>query len=330
LPTRLPPLATQIAGGLALLLGGLAVPGCAVRRTTRVQTPQPPPPALEASLAALVGRLNSQSEAIRTLSATVDFEPTAGSVYSGVIKEYHDVRGFILVERPAMIRMIGQAPVIRTNIFDMVSDGKQFRLYIPPKQKFIVGKTALVRPSKNSLENLRPQHILEALLVSGVDLAVEKVFREEAEQDGRRYYVVNVLESSGEGDLTLKRKIWFDRSDLKIARLQSYGPQGTYAEDVAYSDYQDFQGVLYPTRILVNRPVEDYRLSITVLKATLNEPIAPEKFELKKPDSAELVELTAVAGSERPRVEQATERSMTGRVAELCAAQCRAEGARAQ
>ena len=180
--------------GPALAATLLMTSGCLVRRETRVHPSQLPPPALEASLADLVARLNSTSESVRTLTATVDLEPTAGSIYSGVIKEYQDVKGFILVERPAMIRMVGQAPVVRTNIFDMVSNGEEFRLYIPPKQKFIVGKTNFRRPAKNSLENLRPQHILEALLVPGLDASNEKWFLEEAEEGTRRFYVLTIVE----------------------------------------------------------------------------------------------------------------------------------------
>jgi outer membrane lipoprotein-sorting protein len=252
-------------------------------------------------MAELVGQVNARSEAIRTFSATVDLEPTAGSVYSGVIKEYHDVKGFILVERPAMIRMIGQAPIVRTNIFDMVSDGTQFRLSIPPKRKFIVGKTDFKRPVKNALENLRPQHILDALLIPATDPASEKPVLEESEEGGRRYYVLMVLGPDGDGGLNLKRKVWFDRSNLQIARLQLYAAAGVYLEDVRYAEYQDFAGVRYPTRIQLTRPIEDYRLSINILKATFNQPISPEKFELEKPEGAELVELGAARGPEETR-----------------------------
>lgn len=279
--------------GLALLSVVVAATGCAVRRVTRVEPSQLPPPALEASAADLVAKINARSEAIRTLVATVELEPTAGSVYSGVIKEYRDVRGFILLEKPAMIRMLGQAPVVRTTIFDMVSDGREFRLSIPPKQKFIVGKTDFHRPAKNSLENLRPQHILDALLVPGIEPAREKCVFEEAEEGSRRFYVLSVLEAGGDGELALRRKVWFDRSTLEVSRLQLYGPNGAYIEDVRYSGYQDFQGVSYPARIEITRPIEDYRLAITIQKATFNQPIEAEKFELKKPDSAELVVLGA-------------------------------------
>ena len=287
--------------GLTLLPVLLATSGCAVRRTTRIPSAQLPPPAREVSLAELVHQSNAQSEAIRTFSATVDLEPTAGSVYSGVIKEYHDVKGFILVERPAMIRMIGQAPIVRTNIFDMVSDGREFRLSIPPKRKFIVGKSDFKRPAKNALENLRPQHILEALLIPAIDQESDRLVLEEAEEGGRRFYVLMVLGADEKGDLQLKRKVWFDRANLQISRLQLYAEGGVYLEDVGYSGYQDFGGVQYPAHIQVTRPVEDYRLTINILKAVFNQPIDPAKFELQKPEDSELVELSSARRPEEIR-----------------------------
>src|SRR5713226_7646392 len=177
LKDRVSPFPTGLFPLAALLLSVVAC-GCAVRRTTRVQPPAVPPLGPAVSPGDLIARVNAWSEGIQTLKATVDLEPTVGSVYSGVIKEYHDVRAFILLEKPAMIRMIGQAPIVRTKIFDMVSDGQEFRLYVAPKKKFIVGKTASSRPSKNSLETLRPQHILSALLVPPLG-ASEKSFLEE-------------------------------------------------------------------------------------------------------------------------------------------------------
>jgi outer membrane lipoprotein-sorting protein len=272
-----------------------------LRRETRIQPSQLPPAAREASLGELVAGLNARSQNVRTLSATVDLEPTAGSIYSGVIKEYRDVRGFILIERPAMIRVLGQAPVVRTDIFDMVSNGEEFRLSIPPKQKFIVGKTAFRRPAKNSLENLRPQHILEALLVPALDTSHERTILEEAEEGGRRFYVVDIVEPGQSGELHLKRKAWFDRADLELVRMQFYEADGLYVEDVHYSGYHDFQGTSYPSHIQVVRPIEDYRLAITILKATFNQPIEPEKFVLSKPEGAQLVDLSAKAQQENPR-----------------------------
>lgn len=278
----------------------VVAPGCAVRRTTKVAVPELSAPPIEASVDDLVARVNALDSGIQSLTATVDFQPTAGSVYSGVIKEYHDVKGFILVKKPAMIRVIGQAPVIRTNIFDMVSDGETFRLNIQPKHKFIVGPTALTHPSKNALENMRPQHILDALLMPPIDRAKEKLSYEEAEENSHRYYVLTVFQPGDGEKLFPLRKVWFDRSNLDVAQMQLYGPKGSYTEDVQYSDYEDFQGTHFPAQIQITRPVEDYRLAITIQKATFNQEITPDKFELKKPEGAELVELSAVV---RPEVD---------------------------
>jgi hypothetical protein len=271
----------------------LALSGCAVSRTSHITTSQVPPPPLSASAADLIADINLQSQAVRTISATVDFSPTAGSVYSGVITQYHDVRGFILAERPARIRMQGQAPVVRTDIFDMASDGRKFQLFIPSKQKFIVGSAALNPSPKNSLENLRPQHIVEALLLKPVRPPQDQYFIAEAEDASQRFYVVGVLGSCSGGEFLLKRKIWFDRSNLSIARVQLYGPGGSYQEDIHYSFYEDLSGVHFPRRVDISRPLEDYSLSMTIESATFNQDIPASKFVLNQPATAQLVVLKA-------------------------------------
>jgi hypothetical protein len=292
----------KVFSGLVLAALLLATPGCLVRRVTHVHAPSQGIPVRDASLAELVTKINAWSDAVHTMTATVDLEPTAGSVYSGVIKEYHDVKGFVLLQKPSTIRLLGQAPVVRTNIFDMVSNGEEFRLSIPIKQKFIIGKTTFRRPAKNALENLRPQHILQALIVPPVDADHETPFRveDQSRTQRRRYYVVNIVESPRDRHVILHRKVWFDRADLELVRMQFYEPDGTYTEDVRYSAYQDFQGVRFPTHIEVSRPAEDYEVTITIEKAQFNEPIPPEKFDLKKPEGAELVDLSAAKQGEHP------------------------------
>jgi hypothetical protein len=288
--------------GLVITVLLLAAPGCLVRKVAHVHPPGETVPARDATLAELVTKINAWSDALHTMTATVDLEPTVGSVYSGVIKEYHDVKGFILLQAPSTIRLLGQAPVVRTNIFDMVSTGEEFRLSIPTQNKFIVGKTTFHRPVKNALENLRPQHILQALLVPPIDSDHETAFRveDQSRTQGRRYYVVNIVESPRDRHVVLLRKVWFDRADLELVRTQFYEPDGAYTEDVHYSAYQDFQGVHFPSHIEVSRPAEDYELTITIESAKFNEPIPPEKFDLKRPEGAELIDLSQVKQEDHP------------------------------
>jgi len=274
---------------LFLVIGGW---GCAVKRRVHVSPLQAPGPLKQATATELVKKLDAWSGDINTLKATVEFKPTTGSVYNGVINEYHKVGGFILLKKPAMIRIIGQAPVVRTDIFDMVSDGQNFRVSIPPKNKFIVGSNSYHGSSKKPLENLRPAHIMDALLIPAIDKTKEEFFDEETKTpDGQFYYVLNVVEPATGGELSLKRKVWFNRTDLNLSRLQLYGSDGALREDINYADYRDFQGIHYPGQITLSRPEQDYTLSITIEKATFNKPIPAKNFILPKPPNATLVEL---------------------------------------
>jgi outer membrane lipoprotein-sorting protein len=144
---------------------------------------------------------------------------------------------------------------------------------------------------------------LQALTVPAIDTEKETSYLEQAEHRSqrRRFYVVNVVEVQGDHHVTLHRKVWFDRADLEIVREQFYDPDGTCNEDVNYGAYQDFQGIHYPTHIELARPEEDYEVTITIEKVTFNKPITPDKFDLKKPDGVELVDLSTAKPEEKPR-----------------------------
>ena len=287
--------------GLAVVVSALCSLACAVRRTTHVAPSGLAPAVVQASAGELASRLAAAREAIRSLTLTADLEPTAGSVYSGVITQYHDIRAFILVESPDHIRMMGQAPVVRTTLFDMASDGKEFRLLIPSKRKFIVGSDKVVRPAKNSLENMRPQHILDALLVPEIDSnAGDQYFADREREASRWYYALNVVRPETPGQLGLRYRAWFNASSLELTRTQFFDAGGAELEDVQYSDYREYGGIHYPSRIELSRPTEDYSLGITVQKALFNQPIPLEKFILQKPANVELVQLATASPGEDP------------------------------
>ena len=272
--------------------------GCASIKTTHDVKKEEIRPQMEASEDQLVASYNEQARAVRTLQATVDLVPSTGSTYSGVIEEYHDVPGFILAKRPATVRVIGQAPVVAKNIFDMVSDGETFRIYIPSKNTFLVGSTSLARASKKPIENLRPQHVVDALFWPELAANANILF-EQFDADPNRYYVLTLLRQTN-GKLEIARKIWFDRADLRISRVQLYGAAGRLDSDIAYSDWQPVgpaptggsptsTQARYAHDIHVWRPQDDYRLEIRILKLTVNEEISADRFELTQPAGTELV-----------------------------------------
>ncbi len=84
---------------------------------------------LVAERATLLAAVARQYNAIHDFSATVDLVPALGTTEKSHITEYKDVRGYILFRKPADIRIIGLYPVVRNKLFDMVSNGEEFKLY---------------------------------------------------------------------------------------------------------------------------------------------------------------------------------------------------------
>jgi outer membrane lipoprotein-sorting protein len=229
----------------------------------------------------------------------VELKPTAGSKYSGLIEEYHEVKAFLLAARPAEIRMIGQAPVVGTTVFDMTSDGETFHVWVPSKNKFLVGPVALERASSKPIENLRPHHLLDALLWPEVRKE-ETVLFEEFNDETARFYILTVLRGGYRTEIL--RKIWFDRANLQVSRLQSFGPKGALVSDVHLSDWQPLAGdqertagsnassvTAFPRAIRIDRPHDDYRLDLQITKVTLNAEIPAERFKLDPPSGSDLV-----------------------------------------
>jgi outer membrane lipoprotein-sorting protein len=249
--------------------------------------------AKDATREELIEKFNAQASSAKSLNATVELRPIAGSQYSGLIQEYHEVKAFVLAKRPENIRMIGQAPVISKTIFDMTSDGETFRVSLPTKNKFLVGQVGLERNSAKPLENLRPQHLFDALLWPEI-VKGEAVLIEEFNDEAARYYVLTVLR--GGYTTEIRRKIWFNRADLSVVRLESYGPKGALLSDVHYSDWQPVSdsatttnAATFPRTIQIDRPHDDYRINLQVSKVSLNEDLPADRFQLAQPPNSELV-----------------------------------------
>jgi outer membrane lipoprotein-sorting protein len=270
--------------------------GCAASHKTVVKPGQAPAAVQTATREQLIENYNRQAEAIQTLNAGVAMKLTSGSAYSGVIEQYHEVNGFLLAARPASIRVIGQAPVIGKNIFDMVSDGKTFEISIPSKHKFVTGPVNVRRPSSKPIENLRPQHLTDALLWAALPTQSTVLFEESSEANVR-YYVLTVLRAptgvdraaESAPDFEIAEKIWFDRADLHVARVEGFAAGGVVGSDVRYSDWQPAGERSYPRQIDIARPGEDYQLAIHINKLTLNAPLAADAFTLKQLAGEDLV-----------------------------------------
>jgi outer membrane lipoprotein-sorting protein len=300
---------------IALFFAELPLSGCLFRShvverpfTGHLQT---------ATQSQLIAYLEDQAQRIHSMQATVDIDTSVGGEKKGKVTDYKEIRGYILVRKPAMLRMIGLLPVVRTRAFDMVSDGQNFKLSIPPKNRFVVGSNDVILPNpQQPLENLRPQVIYNAVLIQPVDQQNEIAVLENDQQivsDGKGHkleqadYALDVIRKSGSG-WRLARKIIFTRTDLSPHRQITYNESGDVVTNTLYANYLDYNGISYPTQIEIVRPQEEYDITLNMVKVEFNKTLTDEQFTLEQPPGAQVVHLgqpqagsaTAVAGANRP------------------------------
>ena len=286
---------------MILVTVSAAACGCkpAVKQTQNIPVTQRPV-AKDATQEELLERYNAFVRGVQSINSTLELKATAGSKYTGVIDEYHEVKAFLLAKRPYDVRMVGQVPVVGKTVFDMASDAQTFEVSIPSKNKFLTGSVALERQSNKPIENLRPQHLLGAVLWPEVHKE-EVVLFEEANDENTRYYVLTVLRGGYKTEIL--RKIWFDRADLEVCRLEEYGPKGALFSDAHYGNWQPVapgSTEEYPMMIRIERPRDEYALNLTISKIALNEPLTAEQFKLEAPGGAEIVRVGEENGEKKP------------------------------
>jgi hypothetical protein len=286
---------------LCLMTSGLS--SCLARRraiTRKGSGAAKNPNLLVANRETLINEVVKQFEAIHDFTATVDMIPALGTAEKSKITEYKDVRAYIVFRKPADIRIIGLYPVVRNTAFDMVSNGPDFRLYVPSRNRFLTGSNEIVKPSENRLENLRPTHFLDALIVRPVEQGVDKLLLENFTDEDDAFYILHVVREFAGGELRLARTIWFSRIDLQLARQLIFDEGGNILTDARYSEWRAFDNVRFPKHIEINRPRDEYGVVIDVVKMDINKGVSDDKFVLKQPPGSTLQVVGQPATAPKP------------------------------
>lgn len=290
-----------------VVLSLIALPGC-LFRSHKVERQYSTAQLKAATPQELIDFVNSQASKIKTLQATVDIDTSVGGAKKGKVTDYQQIRGYVLARKPAMLRMIGLMPIVRNRAFDMVSDGQQFKLWIPPKNRFVVGRNEVAQPSKQPLENLRPQHIYDALLLHQIDpeneiAVLENDYEVVTDAKGHRAeqpdYVLDIIRKSGPGWF-LSRKVIFSRTDLLPHRQLIYNERGDLMTDARYEDFKDYDGIVFPSQIDIWRPQEEYSILLKMVKLQLNQPLTDEQFALQQPPGAVVTNLDQKTQASQP------------------------------
>jgi outer membrane lipoprotein-sorting protein len=249
---------------------------------------------ISATLDQLLSQVETRFNAIQTINATVEIVASEGGARQGQIKEFPSFSGYIFLRKPENLRVLMRLPLLGSQALDMVSDGKTWKLWIPPKKVAMTGTSEVADSSQHGLEGLRPKVIFDSLLVRGlspdqvVDLTQDSRILPDP-QDKKQLieepdYELTILEPPQGRIAHTLRVVHIGRSTLLPYQQDIYDENGHVVTQAFYSNYQIFGEIQFPMKIQIKRPQDQYGLTITISKLTLNQKLEDDQFELKFPE----------------------------------------------
>jgi hypothetical protein len=267
----------------------LALTGCV--HTHSVLKVPPPESVLNSSLSQLLTQVDDRYSAISSVTASVDVVACAGGASIGEVKCYTPFNGFIIISKPENINFILLVPVLHSRAMDMVSDGKTFTMTAPHYNCVITGSDAVTNSAQKGLYALRPAVILDSLLIRGIrpgevvsmtqdsrtipDPRKRKGFIKEPDYD------IEFLSAPNRQVASTLRVLHTGRIDLLPYRQDIYNAEGKIVTQALYSEYRKFGEINFPTKIEIDRPLDELSLTISVHKETkFNETINADQFDI--------------------------------------------------
>jgi outer membrane lipoprotein-sorting protein len=270
-----------------------ALTGCLVHTHSVLKT-RPPDVVLNAGLDDLLKQVDARFDAIHSMTTEVRVATSTGGSAKGEVTEYFAVKGYIIIGKPQQIRVFLELPYGAGQILDMVSDGKTFQMLIPHKNCMIVGSDQVTNASQKGLYSLRPSAILDPLLIAGLRpgqvVSMTQDSRTLPDPKNRKglieepdYDIEFLSQPKGEVASTL-RVLHISRANLLPWRLDIYNADGKIETQASYSSYQKFGDIDFPTKIVIQRPLDELGLTITITRANFNQKLPDDQFKLDLPD----------------------------------------------
>jgi len=283
-------------------VGALILPlflsGCGLLPMKRhLPVPKAPARVQTATPEELVEQVNKRWDNFENLTATVEIQATLLKAQEGVATDYPTCRGWIVMQKPNELRVVGQYLGVR--VFNMASDGKTFTLLIPSKNKAIEGPKTVTKKSEKQFENLRPGFFFDSMMVRALDpddYYAEISDTETIEDAAKKHlylmpeYVLSITQHAPNGSRRDKpvRVITFHRDDLLPSNQDLYDANGNLESQVSYSAYKDFGGKQFPTKVTIKRPLEGIQIVLTVEKVDTNVRLPADEFTVKVPPGTEI------------------------------------------
>lgn len=286
----------KIRQALALGMVGVlpALTGC-LTHTRYVPKTRVADVIISTSLDAMARQIVSRYDSMQAFNAGVEISATTGGGLQGKEVQTTSFSGYILMRKPEFLRVLLLLPVVRTQALDMVSDGKNFKLLIPPRHRAIVGSNTVTTPSKNGLENLRPDVFFDSMFIQGpeqgqlismtTDIRVIESGKKKKDLIEEPAYALQILDKPEGQTVRTVRVIHINSTDLLPYQQDIYDTNGQVVTKAHYSNYQFYGNTPYPSNIIIERPRDHYSLTVNITKLTLNGKLDDDQFELKIPEN---------------------------------------------
>lgn len=279
-----------------LLLGLLGMGSGCVKRTVNVPVSARIRAAKTATLEELLSQLDGCAKKILSLSsASVRVTFSSGRLDAGKLQEYRSAPAYILLKRPDMIRLNVQNPLTKTTIVELVSRGEEFFVWYPRENKFFTGRNDVkeFEVEGQPAFSARPVHLFEAILPRNVapEAPGERIALTEEQDASTKYYVLMLSHETGGPRMTPVRRLWIDRSNLAVARMETFAEDGAKTSTVDYSDFVETEGFVLPLAVRMERPADRYLLSLQFKAWRVNPDLPDSAFVLTPPDGAQHVVL---------------------------------------
>jgi hypothetical protein len=275
---------------LILFLSMMPLGGC-LYRSYPVRLRTSTDPLLTATRDDLIERIKDEESKIETLSATVGIVASNTGAKPGKILKEKEVVGHLTLVRDSSPQSTAVSPLLRNRLVEMVTNDPRVDLLIPSHDQFTVRDDDVVRVSVQPLAVVGLKVIYDALLLQPINRESEFAVLEQGEHEvsdpGTQKvalqpdYTLDIFKHDEQG-YRLSRKTLFDRTDLQPHEEVIFDQTGSIETDVRYDEYREFNGVLFPTKIRVRRPQEEYSLEIRVIKLSINGPVADDQLVLEQ------------------------------------------------
>lgn len=247
--------------------------------------------------ARLLASYNAQSRLVRSLKTTAQVRIIRGPKFGNSAGKSKMMGAIMDFQQPAWLRATGVAPPGGIKLFDMASDGREFRLLAPDHNKM----TLFVGPAWSQPDftagslNLRPQEFLDALRWGEGKLTLAQMPPGAAEK-GVETLKIDLPPRGGKN---VTGKLRFDVAKGTVSSLTIYNAEGELISDIHYANWrlmsqrsgQTDEGC-FPRHVQVIHEAEDFQVDIRFLEMTLNPAIDRATFRISVPRGVQTVHVT--------------------------------------